>query len=228
MTKFWHRHPKNSKKDPVVSESLMYRPIYGKYDPYVYPHGTRPTAVILDMDGTLEDYLGRPLVQGMKFARRAHREGHILVIITARHPGEYQRTHDWLVDNLGLPFVGPICRASDDPRLASYFKRDLHDTLSAIYEFVGAADDNRHVIAEWRTIPGFDVEHVNPTGKVEGTGRYSDQYWDDNDSVFEDNDNPMTEPVPIDEILDELYHDEDWRKRPDRFSRSAHGVRGER
>lgn len=120
--------------------------------------GTRPEAVILDMDGTLEDWDGYPNDHAMEYAREHHAQGRVLIIVTARdHKWSYKRTHDWLRKHLDLPFVGPICRPADDQRYACDFKKHVYDQLSVVYDIVSAIDDDHYVLSMWRSIPGLDV-----------------------------------------------------------------------
>lgn len=124
--------------------------------------GTRPEAVILDMDGTLEDWDGYPNDPAMDYARKHHAAGRVLIIVTARdHEWSYQRTHDWLRTHLDLPFVGPICRPADDERYACDFKKHVYDQLSVVYDIVSAIDDDNYVLGMWRSIPGLEVVQTN-------------------------------------------------------------------
>lgn len=128
--------------------------------------GTRPTAVLVDMDGTIDD-CGKPNKFGIDYVRRMHKAGHVIVIGTARtHEVEYERSHKWLVRELshkyGIPFVGPYCRSRDDMRFACHFKKALIETLSGVYTFVGAIDDDRWCLSELRTIKDLDVVTAKP------------------------------------------------------------------
>lgn len=126
--------------------------------------GTRPEAVIIDMDGTLENWDGHPNPPGLEYAERHHSEGRVLIILTARdHEWSYRHTHDWLVKHLDIPFVGPICRPADDQRYACDFKRAVHDQLSSVYDIVSAIDDDNYVLEMWRSIPTLEVVETGYT-----------------------------------------------------------------
>jgi hydroxymethylpyrimidine pyrophosphatase-like HAD family hydrolase len=115
--------------------------------------GTRPEAVIVDMDGTLENWDGRPHSEGLSYVQHQHAQGRVIIIVTARdHETCYQRTHAWLTRNLTIPFVGPFCRSRDDQRYASAFKEDVFRRLSHLYKIVSAIDDNKHVLNMWRSV----------------------------------------------------------------------------
>lgn len=142
--------------------------------------GTRPEAVIIDMDGTLENWDGHPNPPGLEYARKHHAEGRVLIILTARdHEWSYQRTHDWLVKHLDIPFVGPICRPADDERYACDFKKHVHDQLSVMYEIVSAIDDDHYVLSMWRSIPGLEVVETSynyNSAKGVRSGGWSDYF----------------------------------------------------
>ena len=120
--------------------------------------GTKPQAVIVDMDGTVENWDGRPNPPGIDYVHRHHAEGRVIIVLTARdHDWSYSHTHDWLVNHLPVPFVGPFCRPDDDERYASDFKRDIYERLSHVYDIVSVIDDNQHVLDMWLSIPGLEV-----------------------------------------------------------------------
>lgn len=121
--------------------------------------GTRPTAVIVDMDGTLDTETGR------KWALEQHRKGHIIIIVTARDQKyDYRRSFDQARNRLGpgVPFIGPFCRASDDMRFACDFKLHVYQSLSLIYDIVAAIDDDRWVLATFAKIPGLEAVPCHP------------------------------------------------------------------
>lgn len=119
---------------------------------FTHPAGTRPKAVILDIDGTLQDW-GSSTGKAMAFARKHHDAGHVLIVVTARdHEYSYDSSFNWLLHNLPYPFIGPFMRSVDDPRYASEFKREVMESLEAFYEIVGAADDNPYVLAMYKHV----------------------------------------------------------------------------
>lgn len=167
MKKPWHnrkntrqhgRHRKG-RTQAAVSTAQFKEPTWSasRFRPNGTP-GTKPEAVILDMDGTLENWDGHPNPHAFEYAQAHHDKGRVLIIITARdHEWSYSRTHDWLRKHLHLPFVGPICRPADDERYACDFKKHVYDQLSVVYDIVGAIDDDDYVLGMWRSIDGLDV-----------------------------------------------------------------------
>lgn len=126
--------------------------------------GTKPQAVILDMDGTLENWDGKPNPPGVDYVNHHHSQDRVIIVITARdHDWSYERTHKWLKNHLTVPFVGPICRPNDDERYACDFKKDVYERLSHVYDIVGAIDDDSYVLAMWRSIPGLEVVETGYT-----------------------------------------------------------------
>lgn len=161
MKKPWNtrknRGGKHRKNRLVEQSPPVFQAPQSRFGPNGKP-GTRPQAVIIDMDGTLENWDGKPNPPGLEYALKHHSEGRVLVILTARdHEYSYRHTHDWLVRHLDVPFVGPICRPADDGRYACDFKRAVHDQLSSVYEIVSAIDDDHYVLDMWRSIPGLEV-----------------------------------------------------------------------
>jgi hypothetical protein len=126
--------------------------------------GTKPEAVIIDMDGTVENWDGSPNPPGIEYVLHHHAQGRVIIALTARdHDWSYHHTHEWLTRHLQIPFVGPFCRPDDDERWACDFKRDVYYQLSSFYNIVGAVDDNEHVLEMWRSIPGLEVVQVDYT-----------------------------------------------------------------
>jgi len=161
--------------------------------------GTRPEAVIIDMDGTLENWDGQPNPPGLEYAQRHHDEGRVLIILTARdHEWSYQRTHDWLKKHIHMPFVGPICRPADDERYACDFKKAIYEQLSSVYTIVSAIDDDVYVLDMWRSIPNLDVVETN----------YSYQYHKANTGLAESYKSTSREDVRDQWEIDEL--EEAW------------------
>lgn len=113
--------------------------------------GSKPEAVVLDIDGTLQNWGSTLSPTVGAWVKKHHDAGRILIVITARtHDYDYARSFDWLVGHLHYPFIGPFCRMGDDPRYASEFKREVSESLGALYTIVGAADDNSHVNSMWK------------------------------------------------------------------------------
>lgn len=113
--------------------------------------GTKPEAIVLDIDGTLETWGATIKADTLEWIAKHVKAGRVLIVITARtHDYDYQRSFNWLVAHLPHPFIGPFCRVKDDARYASEFKREVAEALSQLFTIVGAAEDNHHVNAMWR------------------------------------------------------------------------------
>lgn len=133
---------------PVASGQTMWRP--------------RAEAVIVDMDGTLENMDGSINDAGMAYVEEHYRCARTIIVVTARdHEHSFDYTHEWLRHFMPVPFIGPFCRAIGDRRHAVEFKRDVHAHLSGLFEIVGAIDDNPFVLEMWsklglKTVQAFD------------------------------------------------------------------------
>jgi hypothetical protein len=141
----------------------------------------KPTAVIVDVDGTLADVRGirhhvltkpkdfdafhaasadvPPNAQAIDFVRRAHADGHVVVVVTARMQKWAEVTTAWLATHLPVPFDGPFHRQDGDVRPDVQVKREIHRYLARHYDIRAACDDNPKVIALWDEI-GIPTEIV--------------------------------------------------------------------
>jgi phosphoglycolate phosphatase-like HAD superfamily hydrolase len=141
----------------------------------------RPTAVIVDVDGTLADVRSirhhvaakpkdfdafhaasahvPPNAQAIDFVARAHADGHRVVVVTARRQTWFDVTATWLHAHMPVPFDGPFHRQDDDFRPDVQVKADIHRYLARNYDIRAACDDNPNVIALWTRL-GIPVEVV--------------------------------------------------------------------
>ena len=127
---------------------------------FVGRQGTKPEAIVLDIDGTLTEYGSTANQKTLDWCKKHHDAGRVLIVITARtHEHDFQRSFDWLVAHVPYPFIGPIHRSVDDPRYASEFKRETIEVLAQLYTIRGAADDNVHVLGMYKNHfgPDFDL-----------------------------------------------------------------------
>lgn len=114
---------------------------------------TLPEAVIVDMDGTLQNRDGSHNHHGLAFVREHHAADRTILVVTARdHEWSYWYTREWLDAHLGVPFVGPFCRPMSDRRHCTEFKRAIHLQLSTDYQIVAAIDDNPFILGVWRDL----------------------------------------------------------------------------
>lgn len=117
--------------------------------------GRAQEAVVLDIDGTMQGW-GGGLDKTLHDWCEKHYQRNpdvVFLVVTARdHEYMYESSFNWCMRDFPYAFIGPFCRAVDDPRLASEFKRQLAAGFEemGLYRIVGAADDNRYVIQMWR------------------------------------------------------------------------------
>lgn len=138
--------------------------------PYVAWPGT-PTAVIVDLDGTLaihngrgpyeiercsEDTLNGPVAEAVHAAAAA---GHQIIYCSGREDRVLEQTMQWLADH-GLP-AGPLrMRKDGDRRKDSVVKRELFDAhIRSAYDVRYVLDDRDQVVKMWRAL-GLTVFQV--------------------------------------------------------------------
>lgn len=134
---------------------------------------TKPQAVIVDVDGTLanvDQYRHHVLTRPKNFEafhREAmeappiqstidwvldhHREGRVIIVVTARMSSWFRETTDWLDKHLPVPYFGPAMRKNKDYRPDYIIKREILDNLREMYDIVAAIDDNPHVVELWES-----------------------------------------------------------------------------
>ena len=140
----------------------------------------RPTAVIVDMDGTLVDVrdalphlpnLDRfheatrrcpPTQHVIDWIELAVTEGHQPIIVTARMYRHETLTREWLAEHVPhLDYLGPLMRGDRDHRSDDEVKLDvlriIRDDLG--FDVVAAIDDRPRVIRLWQS-QGIPVEVV--------------------------------------------------------------------
>ena len=155
-------------------DELRYRlPIHqGEVGPFI---GTRKKAVILDIDGTVESWGAGLNSKLMPWLEKHYKAGHTFVVITARDEWMYETSFNSMMRILPYPFVGPFLRPSNDRRYAAEFKRELAESLSFHYEFVGAADDDSYVLKMFRQ---WAIDHFDDPKDFDifeaGYGAYKD------------------------------------------------------
>jgi hypothetical protein len=125
-------------------------------------------AVIVDMDGTLCDDYGRPIAQGLDFAKRHHAAGRILLIVTAREERWRHATSSWLRQNLPVPFEGPWHCRNGDTRSHAVVKHEIWQRLSKQYTNTAAIDDLPENLALWTRVGIPEVEAVPALGNRHG------------------------------------------------------------
>ncbi|QGJ93630.1 polynucleotide kinase [Gordonia phage MelBins] len=144
----------------------------------------RPTAVIVDMDGTLCDvrdalvhlYGTRkdmrrfheatrrcpPTPKVVRWCEQAIADGHRLLLVTARKYELEQLTREWLAEHVPhLEFDHMLMRGDHDDRHDDDVKRDILRIIRDDhgYDVVEAFDDRPRVIRLWRSL-GIPVRVV--------------------------------------------------------------------
>lgn len=150
---------------------------------------TKPTAVIVDVDGTLCDVssvrhhvLTRPKnfeafhegslhcpphQRALDYVSEAADEGHDILIVTGRMAMWRDNTVEWLRDNMPRGWVGLWMRPQGDYRTDVEVKREIHTELAKRWDIVGAIDDNPSIVALWQELgiptvvmPGWEYEEI--------------------------------------------------------------------
>jgi predicted kinase len=137
--------------------------------PYVPPEG-KPTAWIVDVDGTLAHMSGRSPFDWARVGEDtanpavldfvntvAHRR--TVIVMSGRDGSCRDATEEWLRDNF-VAFDLLLMRAEGDMRDDTIVKRELFDQhIRDRFQVVGVLDDRNKVVAMWRAmgIPCFQV-----------------------------------------------------------------------
>lgn len=159
---------------------------------------TRPTAVLVDMDGTLVDVrdalphlpnLDRfhqhtrhcpPTPHVVDWIERAVDDGHRPIIVTARMYRHQQLTVDWLAEHIPhIDYLGPLMRGDRDLRSDDVVKREILRVIREDhgYDVVAAIDDRPRVIRLWQSLgipttivhrPDWETAGESYAGLVDG------------------------------------------------------------
>ncbi len=123
----------------------------------------KPSAVIVDMDGTLaiitdrSPYSHRGVLKDtpnepvIAVARALASAGHTLVIVSGRSELAREDTELWLARHLRVPFEGPFMRVAHDDRADAVIKREIYDReISPRFDVLCVLDDRDQVVRMWR------------------------------------------------------------------------------
>lgn len=148
---------------------------------------TKPTAVIVDVDGTLCDVTSvrhhvltkpkdfdafhagsvscPPHQQAIDYAKTAWIEGHAVLVVTGRMEQWRGHTLQWLMKHMPVPWEVLRMRPHGDYRKDTDVKREIHTDLTRTWDIVGAIDDNPAIVELWQSLgiptvvmPGWDTE----------------------------------------------------------------------
>lgn len=138
------------------------------------PKPAKPSAVLVDMDGTLAIITDRnpyshygvlkdkPNAPVIEVARALAAAGHTLVIVSGRSELAREDTQAWLVRHLGVAFDGPFMRADGDDRKDAVIKKELYrERIEPTYEVLCILDDRDQVVRMWRAL-GLTCLQVAP------------------------------------------------------------------
>lgn len=135
----------------------------------------RPSAVIVDLDGTLahmgerhpfatsgydQDTPNPPVVE---VVRALHLAGHTIVIVSGRKEVSRTETEWWLGTHVPVPYEGLHLRADDDDRADGIVKREIYERdIAPRFEVLCVLDDRNHVVDMWRDELGLTCLQVAP------------------------------------------------------------------
>ena len=134
----------------------------------------KPTAVIVDVDGTLAIITDRspyshqgvlkdkPNAPVIEVARALAAQGHTLVIVSGRSELARVDTELWLKRHLGVEFDGQFMRAEADDRKDATIKREIfHREIEPRFNVLCVLDDRDQVVSMWRSL-GLTCLQVAP------------------------------------------------------------------
>jgi predicted kinase len=136
------------------------------------PKPGTPTAVLVDIDGTValmkgrdpydetrvgQDLPNRPVIEVVWALSAA---GHRIVFMSGRSEACREATAAWLAEHVCISHVGPFMRAVGDRRKDAVFKAELFDRhIRDVYDVACVLDDRRQVVEMWRAM-GLTVLQV--------------------------------------------------------------------
>jgi hypothetical protein len=140
----------------------------------------RPSAVLVDMDGTLCDVSTVVHLQAEPDGFTAfhhgcaqcpphravvdwcvdhHRRGHELLVVTGRDAWARGLTEQWLSAHLPVPISGLHMRRNGDFRSNAEVKREIYGHLASAYDIGAAIDDEPQIVQLWHEL-GIPVTTV--------------------------------------------------------------------
>lgn len=122
----------------------------------------KPKAIICDIDGTIarrgdrspydmtkvgEDTLNLPVAL---FVRAMYSTGYSIVFTSGRDESARYDTKLWIEERVHIPFFDLLLRNTGDNRDDAAVKREMLDSIRALYDIVVAIDDRNRVVDMWR------------------------------------------------------------------------------
>jgi hypothetical protein len=133
----------------------------------------KPKAIICDIDGTIalrqalgrgpydmtrvsEDLLNLPVAL---IVRAMYSVGYTIVFSSGRDESARYATHQWLEEEVGIMHFDLLMRDIGDVRDDATIKKEMLDSVRALYDVAFALDDRNRVVDMWRAegVPCFQV-----------------------------------------------------------------------
>ena len=134
----------------------------------------RPSAVIIDVDGTLaiitdrSPYSARGVLKDkpnapvIAVAAALAAAGNVKIVVSGRNEEARADTEKWLAHHLPFAFVGPYMRPAGDSRNDAVLKREVYDReIKPKFHVVCVLDDRDQVVRMWRSL-GLTCLQVAP------------------------------------------------------------------
>lgn len=128
------------------------------------PDGSKPTAYIFDIDGTLAEMSGRSPYDWQRIHEDTVKEDirgllwnladsdNQIIIVSGRDGACYETTEKWLKDN-EIDYTSLFMRPTGDNRKDSLVKAEIFwRDIAPYYYVVGVVDDRNSVVDMWRSI----------------------------------------------------------------------------
>lgn len=157
------------KRDYTVKPSVINRQYKAFRDYMELPtykiDGSKPKAVIFDVDGTLADMdgvrkpfdwdkvsLDSPRERVIMLAKMFKERGYKIIVMSGRDGVCYDDTYEWL-KHMGIPFDELLMRACNDSREDAIIKEELFwNNVAYKYDVHLTVDDRNQMVDRWRAM----------------------------------------------------------------------------
>ena len=129
------------------------------------PQQEKPSAVLVDVDGTLALAQGRnhydestvledaPNAAIITIVQALYRDGHRIIALSGRTEAARADTLAWLQQHLQVPLTGLYLRAVGDRRRDTTVKHEIYrDHIHGRYEVLCVLEDRDQVVKLWRSL----------------------------------------------------------------------------